>query len=103
MTEFKRGRKQVKMAVEVQDGFTLKDFLSKVETMMTGFDPEYLDKLEIVFETYFESYEVQMVLSHWRPETDKEMEERATTILQAQSAQESKERRQLAALQRKYT
>lgn len=99
---FKRGRKQEIAEVEVQDGFLLKDFIDKIEKVMSGFEPTYFDELEIVFETFYEEYAVRMRISHWRPETDAEMEERELLCLRAQAVQETAERAMLAKLQEKY-
>jgi len=102
MTEFKRGRKQEQMEITVEQGFTLKDFFAKIEKMMAGFDPEYIEQLEIEFNTYYGEYEIRMTLQHWRPETDAEMNERAGRILQVASAKETKERALLAQLLERY-
>ncbi len=92
--------------VTLEEEYFLEDFLIKVEKIMSGFDPDHLKKLVIQFETEYEEYSVRMSLGHWRPETDVEMNTRvndaASRLVRMQSAQETKERAILKALQEKY-
>ncbi len=103
----KRGTRKVSSMIQIEgDGSSLKDFLDKVEAMMTGFEPEHLKELKVEFDTELDEYSINMTIYHDRPETDQELAERITrevvTTIRAAEAQEKKERGALAALQERY-
>ncbi len=101
-----RSTRKVSSSIELDTGWTLKDFLDKVEKMITGFEPEYLTKLRVDFETELDEYAINMVIWHDRPETDEELTSYITKevmrSIHAAEAQETKERAALEALKARY-
>lgn len=103
----KRSTKTVSASRLLLEGSnSLKEFLTEVEKMMTGFEPEYLEKLNIEFESETDNYDVTMTISHIRPETDDELVQRVSrevlATVKAGEMNEKRERAALEALQEKY-